>query len=259
MGEQQAETITVSQLLLRIQQLETLLLEKTRQLDEVTRELDDFSFAVSHDLKAPVRALAGFSGILKEEQYDRLDDEGRRVTGIIENNARKLGEMIEAMVSHSGVSKKNIIYRDVDMKAMAETTLGMLLTVNEKAVLNINITALPTAFADENMIKQVWLNVFNMALLQAGENNYNSLLVEFEEDSEATTYCIKSTRIMQYEAVAGNRQLINAGIRQHLEGHGTGSAFVKRVIFKHNGNFWVQTIPGSQCAFYFSLPKKVVN
>ncbi|HWB23855.1 MAG TPA: histidine kinase dimerization/phospho-acceptor domain-containing protein [Chitinophagaceae bacterium] len=253
----QHETASVSSLEFRIRQLEALLEDKTRQLDEVTRELDDFSFAVSHDLKAPVRALSGFSAILKEEQHDNLDDEGKRVVNVIEANARKLTSMIDEMVTHSSISKKDVVLRQVDMYNAARQSMLNLLTADEAKLFTVTVASLPVCTADEKMMQHVWLNVLNMALLYAGKNGHLSITVDFEEEGDRLTYFVKTVKTVmlpeEQEKLAG---ILKANIHQHLEGHGAGSAFIKRALHKHTGNFWTQYIPGKESVFFFSLPKR---
>jgi len=241
----------------RIHQLESLLQSKTQQLEELVNELEDFSFSISHDLKAPLRAIAGFATILKEEQAERLDAEGNRVIGIIEANTKKLTDMINNLLTYSSVSKKQVNLSPVNMKALAMESLAALMDEEEKQNICAVVSNIPFCMADEKMIKHVWLNLLNYVLMSAFKNNYNHIEVGFEEDANTITYIISATLkkgISQQptETPAKNNQQ-NSHVQ--MEGGGAGSAFIKRVLFKHGGNFWIQATPYDGSAYYFSLPK----
>jgi len=240
----------------RISQLEKLLESKIRQLAEVTQELDDLTFAISHDLKAPIRAIGGFSGILKEEQGEALNAEAKRLLAVIDKNAGKLTNMLNDIISYSAISKKNLVTRTVNMHQLASYSLETLLSTKEKDIFTITVKAPDTCNADESMMKQLWLNLLNMALLHAEKNSFFNIEISSGENEQQLTYSIKCNAAIVGDANADGgyniAETINA--RESLEGGGTGAAFIKRVLFKHGGNFWIQSIPHRECIFNFSLP-----
>ncbi len=241
----------------RILQLEKLLDNKTRQLQEVTQELDDITFAISHDLKAPIRAIAGFSAILKEEQSSKLDDEGKRVIEVIENNALKLTGMLNDIISYSAISKKNLQWQPVNMNALAAEAIDVIMTAEEKTAFAIITDDLENCNADGKMMKQLWLNLVNIAALYAEKNICFKINIGCTADDSTVTYHIKACPAGQQknEPGAGINMEANIMIHEQLESAGTGAAFIKRVLFKHGGNFWIQSKPLGGCSFFFRLPK----
>lgn len=240
----------------RIKQLEELLEYKTEQLNEVTRELDDLSFAVSHDLKAPVRAIAGFSAILKDEQADSLNSEGKRVLGVIEKNSVKLTDMLNEIVNCSAISKKSVQPQKINMLALLQGALGSLLSAKEKDIFKITVDNIEPCIADENMMKQLWLNLCNMVLLYAEKNSFFNIFIESTLQQQQIIYNIKTYKISAgIDNLNGVAELAKAiATRETLEGSGTGTAFIKRVLYKHGGNFWIQSVPAHECSFNFSIP-----
>jgi light-regulated signal transduction histidine kinase (bacteriophytochrome) len=241
----------------RTKQLEDLLENKTGQLAHVTRELDDLIFAISHDLKAPVRAIAGFSAILSEEYSESLDEEAKRLLAVVQKNAGTLTNMLNEIVTYSAISKKNIVHRPVNMHQLVNASFETLLSSKESNMFDINIDPLLSCSADESMMKQLWLNFLNMVLLHAEKNTCFKLQINsFEQDGQIV-YCAKARKAEKTEH-ADAQEHLNKTItnRENLEGNGTGAAFIKRVLFKHGGNFWIQAIPGCEYIFSFSIPVK---
>ena len=241
---------------LRLQQLEELLEAKTMQLNAVTQELDDLSSSISHDLKAPVRAIAGFATILAEEEAGRLSGEGIRLIGIIQKNTKKLSGMIEEIVSYSSISKRKVLLTEVNMQEMVTSIQSSMMSASEQQLITVSVTGIHACRADANMIKQVWLNLFNMSLLYAEKNGFLQLNVTSEKQDDHIVYtlevknnALEATRPEKIDAL--NCEIIN---RESLEGNGTGAAFIKRAIFKHRGHFWIQAVPGVECTFNMSLP-----
>lgn len=241
----------------RIKQLEELLEAKTLQLREVTQELDDLSFAVSHDLKAPVRAIAGFVGILNEDEAERVSSEGKRVIGVIQKNTQKLSAMLNEIVAYSAISKKNISLQPVNMQRLVAEVSASIMSAKEQQVITFSTGGLLPCTADGNMIRQVLINLFNMALLYAEKNGFTQLLITSAIQDDQVVYCLQVSNCVTGESAA-RRQLdaLNSEMlrRESLEGNGTGAAFVKRVLFKHRGHFWIQAVPGHECSFNFSVP-----
>jgi len=238
----------------RIAQLEQMLEAKTTQLKQVTQELDDISFAVSHDLKAPIRAIAGFAAILTEEAGD-LSSEGKRVVGVIERNAQKLSGMLNDIITYSSVSKKNVVITDVNMQQMMYEACNTVMPGQAKVNTSIINAGLQPCKADESMMKQLWINLLNMSLFYAEKNDYKYLHLSSEEKDKYITYTITINNAQQYsDSLPGEIAIGDVPYRESIEGNGTAASYIKRVLFKHNGSFWIQALPGHSCTFNFNLP-----
>lgn len=240
--------------LLRIAQLEQMLEAKNIQLKQITQELDDLSFAVSHDLKAPIRAIAGFTAILTEEAGD-LTGESKRLIGIIEKNAQKLSAMLNEIISYSSISKKSTVPRQLNMQQLASDAAKIVLPVQEQGNFSINVNNLLPCIADETMMKQLWINLLAICLLYAERNAFKVLDVTSECKDGVINYTAAVSNTLQAESNAATGTVQNSPLhRESVEENGTAASYIKRVIFKHQGSFWISVLPGHGCTFNFCLP-----
>lgn len=239
--------------LLRIAQLEQLLEAKAIQLKQVTQELDDISFAVSHDLKAPIRAIAGFAAILVEEAAD-LSTEGRRVIGVIERNTQKLSGMLNDIITYSSLSKKTTVIAKVNMQQMAHDALNTVMPGQVQANVSIDDAGLKPCMADESMMKQLWINLLHMCLFYADKNGFKYLHLTSDVKDNYITYTVTVKNVQPYDGVMREMRIGDLPYRETVEGNGTAASYIKRVLFKHNGSFWIQSLPGHNCTFNFNLP-----
>jgi len=244
----------------KIARLQQQLDDKNRQLGEVNKEFEAFYHAISHDLKAPLRAVTGYAGILKEDYSDKFDDEIKRLIETVDTNAKKLNGLITELLNFSRVGRNEVIFTKVKMQALVENCLNELLTKDEKHQHKISIAALPDCTGDAAMLKQVWINLIDNAIRYSAKKSERVIEIGFEEDAAATTYFIsdKGTGFnMQYSDGVFNlfQRLHND---KEFEGSGMGLAFVKRIVFKHGGSVWVRSVPGEGSIFYFSIPMQII-
>jgi len=235
------------------QDLEKKVAERTSQLENVNRELEAFSYSVSHDLRTPLRAINGYSIMLKEDYDEKLDDEGRRIIRNILTNAKMMGQLIDDLLAFSRLGKKDLAFANVDMKMLAKTVVDELLTLEPGNKYSVAISSLPPANADPTMIKQVWMNLLSNAIKYSSKKDRPEIEIGFKEGESGVTYYVKDNGA-GFDMAYSNKLF---GVFQRLhsqdefEGSGVGLALVKRIIEKHKGEIIAEAAEGKGATFYF--------
>ncbi len=232
------------------------LTRKTEQLQVANKELEAFSYSVSHDLKAPLRAIHGFIKIFQEEYLDLLDDEGKRLCNVIESNALRMGQLINDLLSFSRLIRSEIRQSSVDMESVAKQVFADLAPDFQDKKISLNLKPLPVAVCDLNLIRQVWVNLISNALKYSSRNTEIVVSIGAERKENEIVYFISDNGIgfdMQYA-----HKLFGVFQRLHnlkeFEGTGVGLAIVQRIIFRHHGRVWADAEIGKGATFYFALP-----
>ncbi len=239
--------------------LEYKVLQRTSQLESAVKELEAFSYSVSHDLRAPLRALDGFARILLEDYSSNLDDEGKRFLNIIMTNAKKMGILIDDLLEFSRLNQKEVNVSRITMDTMAKSTYLELVPENEKDKIDFKVHNLPDAAGDSSMIRQVWSNLIGNAL-KFTSHNKNARVIEVGSriESNENVYFVKDNGVgfdMKY-----SNKLFGVFQRLHkateFEGTGVGLAIVQRIIHRHNGRVWAEGKLNEGPVIYFTLPKR---
>lgn len=237
--------------------LEKKVTERTSQLENVNNELEAFSYSVSHDLRTPLRAINGYSIMLKEDYGKELDAEGKRIINNIITNAKMMGQLIDDLLAFSRLGKKELICDKVDMELLAKTVTDELLQHEPENKYQITVETLPPAKADLVMIKQVLLNLTSNAIKYSSKKSNPEITIGFKDEEAKTIYYIKDNGV-GFDMAYSNKLF---GVFQRLhsqdefEGSGVGLALVKRIIDKHKGEISAKASENAGATFYFSLPK----
>ncbi|WP_299579577.1 ATP-binding protein [Mucilaginibacter sp.] len=238
--------------------LENKVIERTSQLENVNKELEAFSYSVSHDLRTPLRAINGYSIMFKEDYGDVLDAEGNRILQNIILNAKMMGKLIDDLLSFSRLGKKDLTLTTINMQQMAESVVNDLLQHEPEDKYRIIITSLPPVETDAVMIKQVFLNLISNAIKYSAKKDTPEIEIGFKDEETQITYYIKDNGAgfdMAYaNKLFGVFQRLHS--QEEFEGTGVGLALVKRIIDKHKGEIWAEGEERNGATFYFSLPKK---
>jgi signal transduction histidine kinase/FixJ family two-component response regulator len=238
--------------------LEQRVHERTRQLETTNKELESFSYTVSHDLRAPLRAIEGFARILEEDHGARFDHEGRRVIGVIRDNAQRMRRLIDDLLEFSRLGRKPIAAAAIDMTALVRETIDELNAQDGARLHAFEIGDLPGALGDRALLKQVWMNLLSNAIkfsakcaqpaVEAGGRGEGKELIYWVKDNGAgfdMRFC---------EKLFGVFQRLHAA--DEFPGTGVGLAIVQRIVVRHGGRVWAESRPGEGAVFYFSLPKR---
>ena len=236
--------------------LQSRIEQLTDRLEQAARELESLSYSVSHDLRAPLRAIDGFSRILEEDYADRLDSEGVRVLSVIRESSAKMGRLMEDVLTFSRLGRKPMTADAIDMDRLAREAFQEA-CVGAPRMPELRLQSLPEARGDAPLIKQVWVNLLANAVKFSGSRERAVIEVGARENEAETVYSVRDNGVgfdMRY-----HDKLFGLFQRLHREdefpGSGVGLATVQRVVARHGGRVWGEGASGSGATFYFSLPR----
>ncbi|MCX6164011.1 MAG: PAS domain S-box protein [Ignavibacteriae bacterium] len=239
------------------EELEERVKERTSQLEESNKELEEFSYSVSHDLRAPLRAISGFSKLLNEDYYDKIDEDGKEYLIDIMNNSKRMANLIDDLLRLSRFGRKKIEKTEINMKELFISIFEDEREHVENKNIIFNISELPNTFGDYSLIKQVTINLISNAIKYSSKNPEPEIEVGSVTSKEENIYYVKDNGIgfnMKYV-----HKLFGVFQRLHnleeYEGTGVGLAIVHRIINKHNGRAWAESEYGKGAVFYFALPR----
>ena len=222
------------------------------QLEATNRELEGFSYSVSHDLRAPLRAINGFASMLEEDHGAHLDAEGRRLLGVVRSNADAMACLIDDLLAFSRLGKVSFVRGPVDMAALVREVL-----TERGGEAAIEIGTLPVAHGDRALLKQVWANLIDNAVKYSANVATPAIRVSgFVNDSGDSEYRIDDNGAgfdMRYcDKLFGVFQRLHSA--SEFSGTGVGLAIVQRIVTRHGGRVWGEGRPGAGATFHFRLP-----
>lgn len=225
---------------------------------KANKEMEAFSYSVSHDLRAPLRAIDGFTQILVEDYGGKLDDEGKRIAGIIRTSTKQMGTLIDDLLAFSRLGRQEIKKIPIDMGVLADETYKAIRQASPDRNIEFTMGTLPNINGDADMIRQVWVNLFTNAIKFTGKKEKAKIEVGSTSDGDMVTYYIKDNGAgfdMQYVGkLFGVFQRLHS--IEEFDGNGIGLSNVKRIIERHGGKVWAEGKVGEGATFYFALPKK---
>jgi PAS domain S-box-containing protein len=238
------------------QELEKRVADRTQKLESLIKELESFTYSVSHDLRAPLRGIHGFTQILMNEYAVNLDNEGKRICGIIKDSSSKMGRLIDDLLAFSKLNRTNMVVADVDMQKMVKSMYYEVTDENTRKRIEINIGNICNSPADINMIKQVWINLLSNAIKFSSKREKSIISVSCKAEKGKCVYCIKDNGAgfdMNYaNKMFGVFQRLHS--EKDFEGTGVGLAIVQNIIHRHGGEVWAESEIDKGASFYFSLP-----
>lgn len=240
-----------------ISRLNDTLRENLAQLESANKELESFSYSVSHDLRAPLRSMDGYTKILQEEYGDRLDGEGKRYLSHILNNTRKMGNLIDDLLKFSRMGRKDIQKSEVAVERLVKSMLSEMISANGVAA-EVKLGELPPVHADYSLLTQVWTNLLSNALKYSSKSERPVVEVGSERQNGEVIYYVRDNGVgfdMRYAD-----KLFGVFQRMHkpedFEGTGVGLAIVQRIVVKHGGRVWATAEVNKGATFYFALPDR---
>ena len=224
---------------------------------EVNKELESFSYSVSHDLRAPLRAINGYTKMLKTNFETQLDPEANRLMNNIVHNAKKMGQLIDDLLTFSRVGRRELVKMNIQMQDVVNDTCSELKNEQGDRKIEFRIKELLPAQADNMAIRQVWLNLISNAVKYTKLRDTSIIEIGSEIKGDEITYFIKDNGAgfdMRYaDKLFGVFQRLHS--EEEFEGNGVGLALVQRIISKHGGRVWAEAKVNEGATFYFTLDK----
>jgi len=263
-GRREAEIVLANDITERkrtedaINQLNGSLEQRSQELAQANSELEAFSYSVSHDLRAPLRAIDGFSRILIEDYAGKLDAEAERLFEVIRTNTQNMGRLIDDLLAFSRLGRKQIERSSIDMNELAEGVYAQIDPQSGQRSSKFSIEVLPRAEGDPAMVRQVFTNLISNAMKYSQTNQQPLIRVGgFSQDGE-NVYFVRDNGVgfeMDYaHKLFGVFQRLHSA--EEFEGTGVGLAIVQRIVHRHGGRVWAEAKPNEGATFYFTLPRR---
>ncbi len=226
-------------------------------LTQLNTELESFSYSVSHDLRAPLRYINGYTKILEEEYADVLDKDGNEILQVIVKNTIKMGHLIDDLLDFSRLGRKEMLQDECDMENIVRDIIQEHILLRKENSTEITIYKLLTAKADYTMIRQVWVNLISNSFKYSGKREKICIEIGSKEEEDDILYYIKDNGVGFDPAY--KHKLFGVFQRLHkveeFSGTGVGLAIVQRIVSRHNGKVWADAQVDAGATFYFTLPK----
>lgn len=239
------------------EQLELKVKERTHQLKNTNEELESFSYSVSHDLRTPLRAIAGYTSLLREDYLDKLDDDGQKFLTIIDDETRRMGELIDDLLAFSRLSRKEKVGQNFSMNKLVRQCIEEVLQAHSGPAPELEVKELPNVSGDPKLLQRVWINLIGNAIKYQPEGQKPNVVIGSEShEKDQIVFYIKDNGVgfkMKYaDKLFGVFQRLHSD--EEFEGTGIGLALVRRIVNRHGGDVWADSEIGKGSTFYFSLP-----
>lgn len=235
--------------------LEERVQERTAQLEAANHELEAFSYSVSHDLRAPLRAVDGFSQAVLEDYGEKVPDEGRRYLQIIRDGAQRMGTLIDDLLAFSRLSRAPVEKRQVNMARLVSDALDEIGLGRDDPKVRVSVGPMPEALGDPALLKQVWVNLISNAVKYSRKREQQVIEIGSQTLEGRNVFLVKDNGSgfdMRYaNKLFGVFQRLHR--TEEFEGAGVGLAIVQRIIHRHGGEVWADAAVDRGATFYFTL------
>ncbi len=246
----------------RLQQMEAEVFHSAQQLqatnqrlEAANRELEAFSYSVSHDLRAPLRGVDGYVRMIKEDFADRLDEEGNRMLDVVSNEARRMGRLIDDLLTFSRLSRQPLQRSSIDMTQLAQSVYDSV-TVDVTAQPRLCLHAMPTVSGDIAMLRQVYVNLLGNAVKFSSHETEPTIEVGCTTRGGNTVYYVRDNGVGFDEKYSNKLFAVFQRLHseEEFQGTGVGLALVQRIVHRHAGKVWAESKLGEGATFYFTIP-----
>ena len=227
------------------------------ELQTANKELDSLAYAVSHDLRAPLRAIEGFADVILVDYKEKLDPEGQRFLEIIRSSSLKAARMIEGLLAYSRFGRHEMTISDVNSSDLVQNVLTDLRKPIADRKIEFQIHHLPTVSGDFFLLREVWKHLLSNAVKFTQTKPASQIVIDAREDKDEHQFSIRDNGVgfdMKY-----SDKLFQLFQRLHgeseFEGIGVGLAIAQRLVLRHGGRIWAESKPGEGTTFFFTLPK----
>jgi len=239
------------------QELERRVELRTAELQEANRELETFSYSVSHDLRAPLRSMEGFARMLDERAGPRLDAEDRRLLGVVAAAARRMTRLVDDLLAFSRSSRQPLNTTTVDLRALASEVWAEVEASAAGRTLRLKLGDLPPARGDRALLRQVLFNLLDNAAKFTRGRAVAEVAIEGRAADGEAEYLVRDNGAgfdpRHADRLFGVFQRLHTS--EEFEGTGAGLAIVQRIVRRHGGRVWAEGLPGEGAVFHFTLPR----
>lgn len=240
-------------------ELEFRVAERTSQLEAANKELEAFSYSVSHDLRSPLRHINGFTEILAKQYSDQLPEEARKFLNTITGSAQKMSTLIDDLLSFSRTGRAELKKSTIKMNQLIEDALAQIKPLLKDRKVDWKISPLPEVHGDYNLLRQVWINLLENAVKYTRTREDAIIQIGFENGKKEIVFYIQDNGVgfdMKYaDKLFGVFQRLHSS--SQFDGTGIGLANVQRIILRHSGRVWAKAETEKGATFYFSIPKEM--
>ncbi len=235
--------------------LERRVKERTAELEEANREMEAFTYSVSHDLRSPIRAIEGFARMIEKESGGDLEKDLLRKFKVIRDNALKMGRLIDSLLDLSRLGRKELRFEPIDMNQAVSDVLKEIRGTITSDRLKIDVQPLPEIYGDRTLVRQVLYNLLSNAVKFTHKRKEPRIQIGGERDRHSITYYVRDNgtgfNMAYYDKLFGVFQRLHGA---EYEGTGIGLAIVRRIVERHGGKVWAEAAENKGATFYFSLP-----
>ena len=239
------------------EELEQRILERTAQLEATNKELEAFSYSVSHDLRSPLRHINGFAEILTKQYSDQLPEDARKHLNTITGAAKRMGTLIDDLLSFSRTGRAELKKSALNMNQVIEDAIVQIKPFLIERKIDWKISSLPEVYGDYNLLRMVWINLLDNAVKYTRTKENAIIQIGYKDEKEETVFFIKDNGVgfdMKYaDKLFGVFQRLHSS--SQFDGTGIGLANVQRIILRHGGRIWAEAKEDNGATFYFSIPK----
>jgi light-regulated signal transduction histidine kinase (bacteriophytochrome) len=230
----------------------------TAELDVLNAELDSLSYSVSHDLRAPLRAVQGYARAVIDDHASALDEEGCRLLSVVQSEALRMGEMIDALLALSRLGRQAMENISVDMTGLVREVVAEQLQPAGRQRSMIDVADLPAVRGDRALLRQVWMNLLSNAVKFSSKSSAPQLRIWATRDDARVVYHIRDNGVgfdmKRADKLFGVFQTLHR--RSEFPGAGVGLAMAKRIVRRHGGTIWADARLGESATFSFGLPNE---
>ncbi len=238
-----------------IQALNQSLERRTEQVEAANKELEAFSYTISHDLRAPLRAIRGFSKIVLDEYSDQIPSEGRRFLKLVDDNARQMSDLIDDLLSFSRLSRQPVNRETINPTELARSVWNDLIAESPDRQVEFVLAEMPGCEADRTLLRQVYTNLLANALKFTSKHENARVEVGSERQDNLDVYFVRDNgagfNMRYYNKLFGVFQRLHRA--EDYEGTGVGLAIIQRIIVRHGGKVWAEGEVDHGATFYFTL------
>jgi len=238
--------------------LEDLVKQRTAELEATNKELESFSYSVSHDLRAPLRAIDGYARMLLKKHGDEFDQDSLRKFNVIRSSSQMMGQLIDDILTLSRVVKKHLSTSRIEMDAVVREVWKEVETIDPERNMKLTVRDLPAAYGDRTLIKQVYANLLGNAVKFTKYRDPALIETGGYVEGNENVYYIKDNGVgfemEYYDKLFGIFQRLHKA--EEFEGTGVGLATVERIVHRHGGRAWAEGKVNEGATFYFTLPRR---